>query len=125
MGGKPEGGLELVKIIEPSKGDLTGVSARVSFAGEIAELKYEPEQLTPTQRKGAAGGSRGDGERRGPSSEDRKKYTTLSDDKKKKLHEYIKTTMKKYPNMPREERGNLIRGALQKLSEGRDLEIPK
>ena len=131
VGGEPEQGLELVKVVEPKKGDLTAVTAQVSFAGEVAELKYEPEQLTPTQRRGSSGrggpsrDGRSDGDRRGPTSEERKKYHTLSDEKKKKLHEYIKATVKKYPNMPREERGNLIRGALQKLSDGRDLEIPK
>jgi len=131
VGGEPQQGLGLLKIVGPRNAtDLTGVSARISFAGEVAELKYEPGQLTPTSRggSGASSSSRGgnpDDKRRGPSSKDRESYHKLSDDKKKKLQAYIKATVKKYPNMPREERGNLIRGALQKLGDGRDIEIPK
>ncbi|MDF1754329.1 MAG: hypothetical protein P1U89_16215 [Verrucomicrobiales bacterium] len=130
VGGEPQAGLNLIKIVEPGDAsDLSGVAARISFAGEVAELKYSPEQLTPTSR-GGSGSGKGDrgrdgGERRGPSSKDREKYHSLSQDKQEKLKEYIKATMKKYPDMPREERGNLIRGALQKLADGREVEVPK
>ncbi len=43
----------------------------------------------------------------------------------KKFHEYIKQTMKKYPNVSREERGNMIRGALIRLTDGHDIEVPE
>ncbi len=33
--------------------------------------------------------------------------------------------MKNYPNLSREERGNMIRGAMMRLDDGRDLEIPQ
>ncbi len=33
--------------------------------------------------------------------------------------------MKNYPNLSREERGNMIRGAMMRLTDGRDLEIPQ
>lgn len=130
LGGEPQAGMELVKIISPpAGGSLSGVSARISFAGEIAELKYSPEQLDPVRRSGPSRGgpSRGKGPPRGkgPSSQDREKYMQLSEDRKQKLREYIKATVQKYPDMPREERGNLIRGAMQKLADGRDIEIPK
>lgn len=128
LGGEPQAGIELVKIISPSAGgSLSGVSARISFAGEIAELKYSPEQLDPVRRSGPLkGGPKGRGPRgKGPSSQDREKYMQLSEDRKQKLREYIKATVQKYPDMPREERGNLIRGAMQKLADGRDIEIPK
>ncbi len=138
VGGEPQAGLNLIKIIEPGdSSNLTEVAARISFAGEIAELKYSPEQLAPASRGGSSGSGRsgggdrprGDGKdgdrKRGGSPEDRAKYEKLDDKKKEKLREYIKSTVSKYPDMPGEERGNLIRGALQKLSEGRDLDIPK
>lgn len=128
LGGEAQAGMELVKIISPpAGGSLSGVSARISFAGEIAELKYSPEQLDPVRRSGPSKGSpKGRGPKgKGPSSQDREKYMQLSEDRKQKLREYIKATVQKYPNMPREERGNLIRGAMQKLSDGRDIEIPK
>jgi hypothetical protein len=32
--------------------------------------------------------------------------------------------MKSYPNMSRDEKGNLIRGAMIKLTDGRDIEMP-
>jgi len=118
-----EFGLKLVEVV-PSL-ELSGVAAKVSFAGEVAELRYDAAQLE-SNGAGRSGGSRGrdggrDGERKGPSKEDRERYSKLNDDNKKKLREYIGTVMKKYPDMPREERGNLIRGALIRLSDGRDL----
>jgi len=137
IGGEPQAGLNLIKIIEPGdSSNLTGVAAQISFAGEIAELKYAPEQITPSLRSPSSTSGRSSGDRqkdggkdgdrkRGGSPEDRAKYEALDDKKKEKLREYIKSTVSKYPDMPGEERGNLIRGALQKLSEGRDLEIPK
>lgn len=119
-----EYGLKLVKVI-PAE-ELAGVAAQVSFAGEVAELRYDNEQL---ESKGAGGkgrsgggGDRNSGERRGPSKEDMQRYQSLSDENKKKFREYIGTIMKKYPDMPREERGNLIRGAMIRLSDGRGLE---
>lgn len=33
--------------------------------------------------------------------------------------------MKNYPNLSREERGNMIRGAMMRLTDGRDLEVPQ
>lgn len=132
IGGEPKSGLNLIKIVEPgSTGDLSRVAAQISFAGEVAELKYSPEQLTPTSRGGSGrGGPRGrsgggDDRRKGPSSKEREKYMQLSEPNKEKLKAYIKATVTKYPDMPREERGNLIRGALQKLADGRDLDVPK
>ncbi len=116
-----EFGLKLVEVI-PSL-ELSGVAAKVSFAGEVAELHYDAAQLESkgAGRKGGGSSSSKSGERKGPSKEDMKRYQTLNDDNKKKLREYIGTVMKKYPDMPREERGNLIRGALIRLSDGRGL----
>lgn len=136
IGGKPQNGLQLVKVIEPPmSGNLGGVKARISFAGEEAELQYDPEQLTYTNMRvpnprgsggpGGSGDGRRDGDRKGPSSEEREKFNKLSDENKEKLRTYIRAVVQKYPDMPGEERGNLIRGALQKLNDGRDVEIPK
>lgn len=132
VGGEPKAGLELIRIMGPQDvSDLSGVAARISFAGEEAELKYDPEQLNPANRGGKGNGppngksGKGGGDKKGPTSQEREKYHSLSEDGKNKLKAYIKATVQKYPKMPREERGNLIRGALQKLSDGRELEIPK
>ena len=130
IGAEPNQGIELIKIVEPQKNDLSSISARISFAGEVSELKYDPAQIDPVSRGGSGKGSqngdrRSGGDKKGPTSQERDRYKTLSDAQKNRFKEYIKATSKKYPNMPREERGNLIRGALQKLSEGRSIDIPK
>lgn len=129
-----EEGLKLVSVQEgrtiPGR-ELEGVSATISFAGEEVELKYDPVQLSPKgsgdQRRGDGrrdGDRDGDGERRGPSKEDIERYRALSEEKQQKLREYIGHVMRNYQNISREERGNMIRGAMIRLSDGRDLEIP-
>ena len=122
-----EYGLKLVKIVEGK--DLSGVSAEVSFGGEVAQVKYEQDRLAPKPKmvsgkpvvSSSPGGSPSGSKRRGPSEEDRKRYLSLSEEKKAKLREYIGNVMKKYPDLPREEKGNLIRGALSRLSDGQDI----
>ena len=46
--GKNEAGLSLVEIVPAS--DLEGVAAKISFAGDEAELKYELSQIFPQPR---------------------------------------------------------------------------
>ncbi len=126
-GGGNESGLFLVEVVEPGGEEgLSGVMAKVSFAGEVAELRYDPEQLAPPVPDRKAGGKEGEGAKRqrGPTPEERERYNSLSPEVKERFHDYIRQTMKKYPDMSREERGNIIRGALQKLSEGREIELP-
>lgn len=128
----PEGdgkvGLALVEVV-PSP-ELDGVAAKISYAGDEAELKYEPAQLHP-ESKGGAGGPSGasrsgdDKERRGPSAQDIERYKSLPEEKQAKLREYIGSVMRNYPNLSREERGNLIRGAMVRLMDGRDIEMPQ
>ncbi len=135
LGGEPQAGLVLKQInASEDASDLSGVSAMVAFAGEEAELKYDPAQLDPANRGKKEGGppdgrkgmrKGGDGKRRGPSEESKQKYFALPEEKKEKFKTYIRSVMEKYPDMPREEKGNLIRGALQKLSDGGDIEVPK
>lgn len=126
--GDGKGGLALVEIV-PSP-ELDGVAAKISYAGDEAELKYEPAQLHP-EPKGGPGGSSGssrsggDGERRGPSPQDIERYKSLPEEKQAKLREYIGSVMRNYPNLSREERGNLIRGAMVRLMDGRDIEMPQ
>ncbi len=111
---------------------LAGISATIAVAGEEVELKFEPERVAPKPKGrpsggpgNASGGDRrdGDSQRRGPSKEDMERYKSLPDEKKEKFREYIRQSMQKYPDMSREERGNLIRGALTRLAEGGDISI--
>ncbi|MDF1658428.1 MAG: hypothetical protein P1U58_12510 [Verrucomicrobiales bacterium] len=117
-------GIQLVEI--ESNQELEGVKAHVSFAGEEVELIYDPQQFVsaPRQGPGARGkGKGGDGEkRRGPSKEELNRYKALTPEKQKVFQQYIKHVMGTYPDMPREERGNLMRGALIRLSDGQDLD---
>lgn len=124
--GKNEAGIALVGVSRAPQ--LEAVTAKISFAGDEAELKYESTQLYP-EPKGArgappSGGRPPEGEQRGPSPQDIERYKALPEEKQAKLREYIGTVMKNYPNMSREERGNLIRGAMIRLTDGRDIEIP-
>ncbi len=121
-----------LKLIGVSSADELGkVSVKVSVGGEEVELKYDEKSVAPVG-KGKSSGSRGgtsggssSHKHKGPAPEEVKRYKSLSPEKQKKFHEYIKSTMKKYPNVSREERGNMIRGALIRLTDGHDVEVPK
>ncbi|MEM9018904.1 MAG: hypothetical protein AAGC68_17985, partial [Verrucomicrobiota bacterium] len=127
QGERNEEGIELVEVVEAE--GLEGVSAKVSFAGDEVELKYETNQIAPgpDARPGPGRGPPGgkDGQRRGPSKEDVERFRALGEEKQKKLREYIGHVMRSYPNLSREERGNMIRGAMIRLSDGRELEVPQ
>ncbi len=125
--GNNEAGLSLVDIVNAPQ--LDGVTAKIAFAGDEAELRYETSQLYPEPKGGPGGPGGGSrpgegGEPRGPSPQDIERFKSLPEEKQAKLREYIGHVMRNYPNMSREERGNLIRGAMVRLSDGRDLEIP-
>lgn len=126
--GKNEAGIALVGVSRAPQ--LDAVTAKISFAGDEAELKYETTQLYPQPKGGSGapgspGGRPPEGEQRGPSPQDIERYKALPEEKQAKLREYIGSVMKNYPNMSREERGNLIRGAMIRLTDGRDIEIPQ
>ncbi len=125
--GNHETGIALVDVTGAPQ--LDGVTAKISFAGDEAELKYETSQLYPTPKgpPGSPGqpGRPPEGEHRGPSPQDVERYKALPEEKQAKLREYIGHVMKNYPNLSREERGNMIRGAMMRLTDGRDLEIPQ
>ena len=125
--GNNETGISLVDVTGAPQ--LDGVTAKISFAGDEAELKYETSQLYPQPKPqpGAPGqpGRPPEGEHRGPSPQDIERYKALPEEKQAKLREYIGHVMKNYPNLSREERGNMIRGAMMRLTDGRDLEIPQ
>jgi hypothetical protein len=117
-------GIQMVEVI-PGK-DLDGVTVKVSFAGEVVDLKYDADQLSSMAQAGGKGGGErkdGDGQRKGPSPEEKKRYESLSKEQKEKFHQYARQTMQKYPNISREERYNMIRGALSRLSEGKDIQV--
>lgn len=113
---------------------LTGISALIAVAGEEVELKFEPERIAPLPKnpKGTGPGSSGKSpggsggeERRGPSPQDVERYKSLPPEKQEKLREYIRQSMQSYPNMSREERGNLIRGAMTRLIDGGEISMPQ
>jgi len=136
---KTDEGLQLVEVSQPPSAPeyaLAAVSARISFAGDEVELRYEKSQISPQTRPGGGGDGRSDGrgdghgkgddgKRKGPSKEDIARYRALPQEKQQKLREYIGHVMRSYPNISREERGNMIRGAMIRLTDGRDLDVPK
>ncbi|MDP4583666.1 MAG: hypothetical protein NWT04_07065 [Verrucomicrobiales bacterium] len=123
--GENEVGISLVEVLPAS--DLEGVAAKISFAGDEAELKYELTQIFPQPRPpgSGSGGDAKEGERRGPSPQDIERFKALPEEKQGKLREYIGHVMRNYPDMSREEKGNLIRGAMIRLTDGRDIEVPQ
>lgn len=127
--GNNEAGIALVEVTPALQ--LDGVTAKISFAGDEAELRYETSQLYPEPKGGSGGGSSGapgapkQEEQRGPSPQDIERYRSLSEDKQAKFREYIGHVMRNYPNLSREERGNMMRGAMMRLIDGRELEIPQ
>ena len=119
-------GMQLVEVIEAE--NPLAAAAKVSFAGEVFEVKYDQAQTKVRSSSGQGSGHRpsqshGSGERRGPSKEDMERYKSLSEEQRNKFREYIRHTMQKYPNLSREERGNMIRGAMTKLADGRELNV--
>ncbi len=132
---KTEEGLQLVEVSQPPSAPgyaLAAVSARISFAGDEVELRFGESQISPQSRPGGGGDGRrdghgkgDDGKRKGPSKEDIARYRALPQEKQQKLREYIGHVMRSYPNISREERGNMIRGAMIRLTDGRDLDVPK
>lgn len=122
--GGNEAGISLVEVMPSST--LEGVAAKISFAGDEAELKYELAEIFPQPKVAGASGKGGgkEGERRGPSPQDIERYKALPEDKQAKLRDYMGHVMRSYPDMSRQERGNLIRGAMIRLTDGRDIEVP-
>ncbi len=125
--GNNEAGIALVGVNPAFQ--LDGVTARISLAGDEAELRYETSQLYPEPKAGAATpgapGSPKPEEHRGPSQQDIDRYKSLSPENQAKFREYIGHVMKNYPNLSREERGNMMRGAMMRLIDGRSLDIPQ
>ena len=119
-----EAGIQMVEVI-PGKG-LDGVTVKVSFGGEVVDLKYDAEQLSSMARTGGSGSGQrkdGDGKHKGPSPEERKRYESLTKEQKDQFHQYARQTMQKYPNLSREERHDMIRGALSRLTDGKDIQV--
>ncbi|MDF1825569.1 MAG: hypothetical protein P1U68_13060 [Verrucomicrobiales bacterium] len=123
-----DAGIQLVEI--SSGGPLDAVKATVSFAGEEVELGYDVTQFVAAPRSASNAGKGkgrgkggGDGRRRGPSPEEVERYKALGPEKQKVFQQYIREVVEKYPDMPREERGNMIRGALIRLTDGQDLDL--
>lgn len=122
-------GEEGIRLVEIEAGEeLEEVKARVSFAGEEVELGYDPQQFVSAPRQASSGKGKGDrngdGERRRrPSKEEMDRYNALAPEKQKVFQDYLRHVVEKYPEMPREERANMLRGALIRLSDGRELDF--
>ena len=138
--GKVEQGLKLLKITNPDVNEgnplsfigddyLAQVSAQISFAGETAELKYDPAMVNAASRKppsssgGDKGGKGGRGGKGGLSSSDRDIYRSLSDKQRDKLHAFMRA-QRENSSLPREERFQKVREAMQTLSKGGDITVP-
>lgn len=122
-----QGGAEGLQLVEIQRNrELEGVKARVSFAGEEVELGYDPSQFATAPRSGPGdGGKGGDKEKRrgGPSKEEIDRFRSLPPEKQKAFQQYFRHVMEKYPDLPREERANLMRGALIRLTDGKELDF--
>ncbi len=124
--------MRLMEVSNSADDFLIGMSATIAVAGEEVELKFEPDRIAPKPKNpgssagnhGSGGSDQKDGDRpKGPSKEDIARYQALPEEKKEKLREYIRQTMQRYPDMSREERGNLIRGAMTRLSDGGEIAV--
>jgi len=128
-GSESRNGMRLMGV---SKADELGkVSVEVSVGGEVVALKYDEKSVTPVGKNlpasegQAKDGKDGKEKPKGPRPEEVKRYKALSPEKQEIFHQYIRQTMKKYPDLSREEKGNMIRGALIRLSDGQDIEVDK
>ncbi|MEM1441110.1 MAG: hypothetical protein AAGF67_02130 [Verrucomicrobiota bacterium] len=121
--GKGAKGFQLVEIERNL--ELDGVKARVSFAGEEVELIYDPAQFAAAPRTGPSDGGKGGdkGKRKGPSKEELDRFRSLPPEKQKVFQQYFRHVIEKYPNLPREERANMMRGALIRLTDGKELDF--
>ncbi len=115
--GDNEAGLSLVTV-NPAT-DLVEVTAKVALAGDEAELRYDESQINLESRSGSRPGAT-----TRPHSPEHDRFMALPKEQQDKLRSYIGYVMRSYPNMSREERGNLIRGAMTRLSDGQDITIP-
>ena len=106
--------------------ELEKVSAKISVTGgQVVTVRYSEWQLKPGEAKPATGpgGEVQPGEHRGPGKgrgfgpppEFREKMMKLSEEKRRKLFEYMMKTRSENPEMSREERGELMRKALDRL----------
>ena len=118
-----DAGMKLVEVFEAD--EPLKVEAKIALGSEVFDVKYDQNQTRTAARPsgGSSSGGSSDGQRRGPSKEDIERYKSLNEDQRNKFREYIRYTMQKYPNLSREERGNMIRGAMTKILDGRELNM--
>ncbi len=123
--GGNEVGISLVEVVPASQ--LDEVTAKIAFAGDEAELRYDESQIRPEPKapaSGQPGGSSRSSRPRGPTPEEIERFKALPEEKQLRLRDYVNHVRQAYPDMSREERGNLIRGAMMRLSDGHDIAIP-
>jgi len=122
------------KMVDISSGaDLETVMAKISVAGgEVVTVRFDENRLKPGEAKPAAGPG-GDRRRGGPREgeteeeraarhkrheEFRAKYDKLTDDQKDKMRKIIEKKREENPNMSREDFGNTMREAMERVSKG-------
>lgn len=117
-------GWKMVELKEDS--DLEKVAAKVSVnGGEVVTVRYAEWQLKPGESKPGAGPGGGAGESRdrdggrrrgfGPPPEFREKMEKLSEDQRQKLFKKMGALREKNPEMPREERGQIMMKMMDKM----------
>ncbi len=119
--GDNEAGLSLVTV-NPAT-DLAEVTAKVALAEDEAELRYDENQINHQSRSATSKEERSHSHKNDP-TRDIERFKALSSENQEKLKSYIQYVFKSYPHMSREEKGNLIRGAMIRLSDGRGIDIP-
>ena len=120
------------KMVDISSGaDLETVMAKISVAGgEVVTVRFDENRLKPGEAKPAAGPGgdrRRGGSREGETDEEREarhkrheefraKYDKLNEDQKDKMRKILEKKREENPNMSREEFGNTMREAMDKVS---------
>ena len=120
------------KMVDISSGaDLETVMAKISVAGgEVVTVRFDENRLKPGEAKPAAGPGgdrRRGGSREGETDEEREarhkrheefraKYDKLHEDQKDKMRKILEKKREENPNMSREEFGNTMREAMDKVS---------
>jgi hypothetical protein len=108
--------------------DMMRAQAKISIGGEVVQLRYNKEALTPDKLRRERSGDRGPGggpppgsggyERSGPrpSNEDMERYRSLSDKAREKLRDEFNKNRERLMNATPEERAAFMRSTFERVS---------